>query len=128
MIDFAKALLFIWTTIIMGACLFFYPVSAGAVSVTYIAALSVYLGLDVASMIVKTATLPNGEFKRLKTHKYIISSVNLLILLGICVYVKDMVDVSTAITAFLSASIIIITCIIGGLEGNKIATGTKDSV
>lgn len=120
-----KAVFFVLATLIMGACLWFVPESSGAVSVVYITALSVYLGLDVAAMIAKTAALPKGEFKNFNIHKYVIASACLVFLIGTCMAVRHFEnppDISTAMTSFLSAVMIVFTYILGGLEGNKIAT------
>lgn len=106
----------------MGICLLVIPESSGAVSVSYIAVLGVYLGLDIAGMIAKTASLPSGEFKPLNIHKYIVTSICLGILIIITLFVDDKRSVSTAITTYISSIMIILTCLIGGLEGNKIAT------
>lgn len=122
MIQFLKAFFFIIATVIMGICLLVIPESSGAVSVSYIAVLGVYLGLDIAGMIAKTASLPSGEFKPLNIHKYIVTSICLGILIIITLFVDDKRSVSTAITTYISSIMIILTCLIGGLEGNKIAT------
>lgn len=122
MIQFLKSFLFIIATFIMIATLFLIPSSSGPVSITYIATLSVYLGLDIAGMIAKTVSLPKGEFKQLNIHKYIIASVCLVVLIIASIYVNNFQKIETAITSYVSASLIIITCLIGGLEGNKIAT------
>lgn len=121
-----KAAAFILATAIMGACLWFVPESSGAVSVVYITALGVYLGLDIAGMIAKTAALPEGRFKSFNIHKYVTAAACLLFLIGTCAAVRHFEnppDISTAMTSFLSAVMILFTCILGGLEGNKIATG-----
>ena len=119
---FVKALLLVVATLIMECCLIFVPESSGAVSMTFTAALGIYLGLDVAGMIAKTTALPKGEFKSLNTYKYIISAVCLVVLTVTSILLRDKSDVTTAMTAFISSAMIIITCLIGGLEGNNIAT------
>lgn len=123
-----KAAVFILASAVMGACLRFVPESSGAVSVVYITALGVYLGLDIAGMIAKTAALPKGEYKNFNIHKYVVAATCLLFLIGTCAaarHFENLPDVSTAMTSFLSAVMILFTCILGGLEGNKIATGVS---
>lgn len=121
-----KAAVFILASAVMGACLWFVPEASGAVSVVYITALSVYLGLDIAGMIAKTAALPKGKYKSFNIHKYVVAAFCLLVLIGTCTaarHFENPPDISTAMTSFLSAVMILFTCILGGLEGNKIATG-----
>lgn len=125
---FVKALFFIIASIIMGVCLIVIPEVSGSVSITYTTVLSIYLGLDVASMISKTMTLKKGDFEKMNTYKYVISGICLISLVIISLFVKNRADVSTALTSFISASMILIACIIGGLEGNKIATNSGKSV
>lgn len=122
MVKFFKAMFFVLASAIMALCLVLIPVSSGNVSVSYITVLGIYLGLDIAGMITKTANMNKGEYKSLNVHKYVISSVCLVVNIIIATFVKGKTDVSVALTSFISAAMIIIGCIIGGLEGNKIAT------
>lgn len=122
MVKFFKALFFVLASAIMALCLILIPASSGSVSVSYIAVLGIYLGLDIAGMITKTANMNKGEYKSLNVHKYVIASVCLVSNIVISIFVKEKADISVALTSFISAALIIIGCIIGGLEGNKIAT------
>lgn len=124
--DFVKALLFIIGAFIMAVCLVFVPEISGSVSVAFTALISIYLGLDIASMITRTSQMKVGEFKELKTHKYVISAICLVALIIICIIKKEYEQTATSLASFLTASMIIISCLIGGLEGNKIATGVKN--
>lgn len=121
--DIVKAILFILATLVMIACLVFVPETSTAVSVAYVAVLSLYLGLDVAEMIVSTSKLKAGEFKALKTHKYILSGACLVTCVITC-GVRWSSALNTTMTTLLSAIMVILACAIGGLEGNKIATKT----
>ena len=127
MIQFLKSVFFILASIIMAVCLLFIPESSGAVSFTYTAVLGVYLGLDIAGMIAKTATLPAGKFKPLNIHKYVVATICLITLVVISVNVRLRANITTAMTAYISSAMIILTCLIGGLEGNKIATSNDGS-
>ena len=109
----------------MALCLIFIPDSSGAVSVSFTTVLGIYLGLDIAGMIAKTASLPKGEYKALNIYKYVITSLSLFILIIISLIVKDRSDVRTALTSYISAIMIIIACLLGGLEGNNIATDNE---
>lgn len=122
MLKIIKALFFIAASAVMVLCLLFVPESSGAVSVSYIAVLGIYLGLDVAGMIAKTAEMPKGEYKSLSIHKYVISALCLAVNIAISVALRSRADMSTALTSFISAVMIVIGCVLGGLEGNKIAT------
>lgn len=118
---FVKALLFIIATTIMALTLFFIPESSGPVSISFTTVLGLYLGLDMASMIQKSTTLAKGDYANVHIYKYIVSAVCLGVLVIISVFLKDSCDLSTALTSFITSSMIILGCLIGGLEGNKIA-------
>lgn len=118
-----KAFFFILATAVMALCLLFTPEASGSVSITYTTVVGIYLGLDIAAMIAKTSTLKKGNFEALNVYKYVLCSVCLSVLTVIALIVKDESNVETAITSFITSAMIVIGCIIGGLEGNKIATG-----
>ena len=122
-----KGSLMVIATLVMALCLFFVPESSGTVSITFVSVLGLYLGLDVAAMITKTTTLKKGDFEDMNVYKYVLSAICLLILIGISIYLKNKCDVSTALTSFIASVMIIIGCIITGLEGNKIATNADGS-
>lgn len=120
---FVKAFFFVLATAIMALCLLFTPEISGSVSIAYTTVLGIYLGLDIAAMITKTTTLAKGDFESLNVYKYVLTSVCLSVLTVITLIVRNSADVSTAATSFITSAMIVIGCIIGGLEGNKIATG-----
>ncbi len=122
-----KSALFVIASGIMGICLWFTPEVSGTVSVSFTTVLGLYLGLDIAAMIAKTSSLEKGSFEKLNVYKYIISMVCLIVLLILCLIVKKRADVNTAMTSFIVSTMIVIGCVIGGLEGNKIATGTSET-
>jgi uncharacterized protein YacL len=126
MVKLVKALFFALASVVMAVCTLFVPESAGAVSIPYITVIGLYLGLDIAGMITKTSQLPKGEYKTMKVHKYVISAVGLLVNIVIAIIMRDKADISTAMTSFLSATMIILGCIIGGLEGNRIAASVGE--
>ena len=119
--DFLKATFFVIAVLLMGLCLIFVPQISGTLSVTFVTVLGIYLGMDVASMIATTSRLPNGEYKEMKKHKYILSGICLAILIIITLLSWED-SLQTALTSFLSSCMVVIGCLIGGLEGNKIAT------
>lgn len=120
--DFVKAVLFLISALVMLACVIFIPESAGTVSITFVGVLSIYLGTDVASMISATAKMKVGEFKELKKHKYVISLICLCVLIIVSLITQDGNTLSTTITSFISSIMVVLGCLLGGLEGNKIAT------
>lgn len=122
-----KAFFFVLATAVMALCLMFTPEASGSVSITYTTVVGIYLGLDIAAMITKTSTLKKGNFESLNVYKYVLCSVCLSVLTIVALIVKDESDVTTAITSFITSAMIVIGCIIGGLEGNKIATGIDGS-
>ena len=75
MIKFVKAMLFVLASLVMALCLCFIPDSAGAVSVSYITVLGLYLGLDVAGMITKTAKMESQFLNYLQNDKQTGSSI-----------------------------------------------------
>lgn len=120
---FVKAFFFVLASAVMALCLMFTPEASGTVSITYTTVVGVYLGLDIAAMITKTTTLKKGNFESMNVYKYVLCSICLCILTVVALIVKENSDVTTAITSFITSAMIVIGCIIGGLEGNKIATG-----
>lgn len=119
--DFIKALCFSIAVLLMGLCIIFVPSISGTLSMSFVLVLGVYLGLDIATMISTTASLPAGEYKEIKKHKYVLSGICLIILILITLITwQD--TLQTALSSFLSSCMIILCCLIGGLEGNKIAT------
>jgi glucan phosphoethanolaminetransferase (alkaline phosphatase superfamily) len=119
--DFLKASFFIIAVLLMGLCLIFVPQISGTLSISFITVLGIYLGTDVASMIATTSRLPDGEYKEIKKHKYVLSGICLSILIVITLVLWEEA-LQTALTSFLSSCMVVIGCLIGGLEGNKIAT------
>lgn len=126
MVKFAKALLFILASVVMALCLLFIPESSGTVSISYITVLGLYLGLDIAGMITKTSQMSKGEYQALNVHKYVISTIGLTVNIIIAIAMHSSADITTALTSFVSAVMIILGCIIGGLEGNRIASSVGE--
>lgn len=122
MLKFVKALLFIVASGIMGVCVYFVPEISGNVSISFVFVLSMYLGIDIADTIKKSSEMKKGDFKPIHIHKYVISAVCLVCLIGVSIYMKSKgIDVSAAMTSFITSSLVIIGMLIGALEGNKIA-------
>lgn len=121
MVKFIKSLLFVLASIVMSLCLIYLPNISGPVSVTFIGVLSCYLGIDIADTIIKSSAMEQGKYKDIHKHKYVISLICLTIMIGICIYVKQTADITTAMTSLVSSVLIVIGILLAGLEGNKIA-------
>lgn len=127
MISFVKSFIFIIVSIMMGIVLNLIPQTSGPISVTYGAVLSIYLGVDLADTIIKTSEMAKGEYKDMHIHKYIIAVLCLTVLIINCVIIRNNCDISTALTSFVSSIFIVAGLLIGGLDGNKIATNKDGS-
>lgn len=116
-----KAFLFVLATAVMVACLVYARESANTVSLAYLSVTGIYLGLDIAEMITSTARMKKGDFKKIAIHKYVISASCFAVCIITCMIVYTP-ELSSTMTTYISALLFIIGCVIGGLEGNKIAT------
>ena len=122
-------ILYLVATVIMAGVIFVCPQVADSVAIFYVSILSTYLGLDVWNMIKTTSLLPSGEFKPVKKWRYIICSLSyvILIIFGYVQSVKTGFDLSAMYNVFISAVFLLIAILIGGLEGNKLATSNTRS-
>ena len=129
MMEALKIVLYLAATVIMGGVEILVPGIAGSVAVFYVSILTSFLGLDIWGMIKTTAILPPGEYKELKVHRYVICACSYIILIGTGYFVSATknVDMAQMYNVFVSAVFVLIAMLIGGLEGNKIATGTSAS-
>lgn len=113
----------------MGAVIWLCPSICDDVSIFYVSILTTYLGLDVWNMIKTTSLLPPGEYKEIKIKRYVlcVSSYLLMIAFGMIQAKRTGIDFNAMFTVFISAIFLLITLLIGGLEGNKIATGKGET-
>ena len=124
MMEAFKVFLYIIATAIMAGVIIVSPDVANNVVFFYVSILTTYLGIDVYSMIKTTSLMPQGEYKKIKIWRYVLCSLSYaaIIILG---YVKSMkcdCDFATMNSILISALFILIGILIGGLEGNKVAT------
>lgn len=124
-----KIVLYIAATVIMAGVELIVPGIAGSVAVFYVSILTSFLGLDIWGMIKTTSILPPGEYKELKVHRYVICACSYIVLIGIGYFISATknVDMAQMYNVFVSAVFVLIAMLIGGLEGNKIATGTTSA-
>lgn len=124
-----KSVLYLIASLIMGAVIWLCPSICDDVSIFYVSILTTYLGLDVWNMIKSTSLLPPGEYKEIKINRYVlcVSSYLLMIAFGMIQSKRTGIDFNAMFTVFISAIFLLISLLIGGLEGNKIATGKSGS-
>jgi len=111
-------------TIFTGFMIFFIKDSgsASAIAVTFTGIVGVFIGLDIALMIKKTASMPEG-FKEINSHRYIAGLVIFAILLVETFVISAIYqrNCDSLYTSFGMGFLIIIGGLIAGVEGNKIA-------
>jgi len=102
--------------------------SASAIAVTFTGIVGVFIGLDIALMIKKTASMPVG-YKEINTHRYIAGLVIFAALLTETFVISGLYqrNCDSLYTSFGMGFLIIIGGLIGGVEGNKIATEAESA-
>lgn len=124
-----KYLIYILSSIIYGALMFFDPAIISNITLFYVSIVSAFLGIDVAYTLKETNKLPEGEYKNIKKDRYLVTSIITgLLLLGTIIMNKVYkIDLQGA-SATLSATLFLVFSIyISGLELNKYLTGTKET-
>lgn len=126
--DFVKTAVYIAATAVMLAAIILMPEAAPVASGFYVMILSSYLGLDVWAMIQKTSAMPKGEYRDVKVSRYLVTMGSYILLMGCGVAMTRLkgTDYGTMNATFLSAEFVVVTILLGGLEGNKIATQMKE--
>jgi hypothetical protein len=124
--EIIKAIIYAVASALMLGAIIFAPAIAGTVAIFYVSILSGYLGLDIWGMIKTTTILPPGEYKALKINRYILCSVSYAILICASYWQTSSsgVNLDSALSVFVCAIFLMVALLIGGLEGNKIATGS----
>lgn len=125
--EIIKTVMYLIATAVMGATIWICPAIADDVCIFFVSLLSTYLGLDVWSMIKSTSLMPPGEYSDIKVHRYVVCAVSyvILIIFGYIQSARTGIDFNSMFTVLISAIFVLITILIGGLEGNKLATGEK---
>lgn len=120
-----KFVLYLVATFIMAGVIWICPEVSSSVVVFYVSILTTYLGIDVYAMIKTTSVMPVGEYKEIKLWRYVLcaSCYALLIVEGYVQSAKTDVDFNSFYSVLISALFLLIAILIGGLEGNKVATG-----
>lgn len=121
-----KVVLLLLATMLMSAVILGIQNSSivDTISGTYVVIISTFLGVDMASMIKDSTKMKPGSHKDIKLYRYILAFICMVFLFSIALYMKESRSVESilAISAFGSGAMLIIGLVMGGLEGNKIAS------
>lgn len=121
-----KVFLMILATALMGAVIVFVKDSSVVDSMAAVFAISLngFLGVDIASMIKVSSSLPEAQYKQMHFYRYIIAFFCMALLFCLSLWQKESYGVQSimAISAFGSGCMLIIGMVMSGLEGNKIAS------
>jgi hypothetical protein len=115
----------VFATVFTGFMIYFIkdPGSASAIAVMFTAIVGTFIGLDIALMIKKTASMPEG-YKRINAHRYIAGGIIFAALLVETFVISGtrQRNCDSLYTSFGMGFLAIISGFIVGVEGNKIAT------
>lgn len=129
-----KVILILLATALMGSVIIFVHDASivDTIAGTYAISINAFLGVDLAAMIKGSTRLPEDEYKTIKLYRYVVSFLCMSLLFGLSLWQKEVNQVQAimAISAFGSGAMLIIGLVMGGLEGNKIASrlGVKKNV
>jgi hypothetical protein len=124
MITFQKYLIYILGFLMMAGLIIFMPDIANTSAIFFQTIIGAFLGIDLASTIRTSQTLPEGQYKKLKNDRYIFAGVTNLILTGVSIYLVKVkkYELTTCISIFSSGVFVVLTTYIAGLESNKLVT------
>lgn len=121
-----KVCLLFLATLLMGTVMWFVHNSSivDMMAATYAIIINGFLGVDLAAMIADTSKKPAGDWKDIKLYRYILAFLCMAGLFVLSLYQKEInhVEAIMAISSFGSGAMLIIGLVMGGLEGNKIAS------
>ncbi len=129
-----KIFLLLLATILMATVMYFVRDASivDMIAATYAICINGFLGVDLAAMIKDSSKKPIGEYKAIKLYRYVLAFLCMGSLFILALYMKETYGIQaiTAISAFGSGTMLIIGLVMGGLEGNKIASrgGPKDVI
>jgi glucan phosphoethanolaminetransferase (alkaline phosphatase superfamily) len=117
-------------TLFTGGIIFFVTDSivVTAIAMAFTGIVGAFLGIDIATMIAKTKSLPPGEYKEINKHRYIVSMVIFALLLLEAFFISGHFkrDCNTLFASFGVGFLIVIGGLVAGVEGNKIVTEQKE--
>lgn len=122
MIKFVKAGLVILSTIFLAFLVIFAPDIANVCSMFYVGLIGVFLGVDMIAMVKKTKQL-EGEFKKIKIWRIIVSTSCVIILFVLTFFVNENnQEMTITLTSLASCVYIMFSILLAGLDANRIAT------
>ena len=120
----------IFATIFTGFMIYFIKDtgSASVIAVTFTGIVGVFIGLDIALMIKRTASMPTG-YKEINTHRYIAGLIIFAALLIETFVISALYqrNCDSLYTSFGMGFLVVIGGLIAGVEGNKIATAEHET-
>lgn len=128
MITFQKYFVYILCSLLLGASILLMPQISDSLSSIYALVIGTFIGIDIVNTVLKTKSLPPGEFKEAKKDRYITTSIvsTLLIALALVVDGKGEVSLLNTITLLSMTLMSIGAMYISVLEANKLVTGKKE--
>jgi hypothetical protein len=115
-------------TLFVAGIIFFVSdsLTVTAISGAFTAVLGIFLGVDILAMIHKTKELKAGDYKEMNMHRYVIALCVFGTLLGEAFFISARYgrEMNSLYLCFGVGFIIVIGGLVGGIEGNKIVTGT----
>lgn len=126
MIKVFKVFLFFLATLIMGAVIQFVRDAQviDTMSISYIAVLNVFLGIDAGATVFDTLNKPPADWADIKLYRFVVAFLFEGILFMLALNLKNAwgVNPASAISSFGSGAILTIGIVLAGLGVNKIAS------
>jgi peptidoglycan/LPS O-acetylase OafA/YrhL len=115
-------------TLFVGGMVFFVTDSLAVTSIAgaFTGVVGVFLGIDIMTMIHKTRELPPGTYKEMNRHRYVLALCVFASLLAEAFFISGKYgrEMDSLYLCFGVGFIVVIGGLVGGIEGNKIVTGT----
>ncbi|GHU11422.1 hypothetical protein FACS1894151_11090 [Spirochaetia bacterium] len=117
-------------TLFTAGMLFFVNDSTASTSIawTFTGIVGTFIGVDLAVMLKKTSELPSGQYKEINKHRYVLSLVIFAVLLAESFVISWLYkkNCDGLYASFGMGFLIIIGCLVAGVEGNKMITNKPD--
>jgi hypothetical protein len=127
-----KKMQIVWlvlATVFVAGMIFFVTDSLAVTSISsaFTGVIGIFLGIDIMNMIHRTKELPPGTYKEMNKHRYIIALCVFGSLLAEAFFISGKFgrEMNSLYLCFGVGFIIVIGGLVGGIEGNKIVTGTS---
>jgi uncharacterized membrane protein len=120
-----KYLVLILSSIIYGVGMFLYPNIINTISIFYVGIIGSFLGIDMATTLKRTNSMPEGNFKPIKKDRYIVCAIITTIFFITSLILNKLYDIQieSGLTTLGATIFIIATMYIASLEANKLLTG-----